>query len=386
MRGLIVGALVLALAPSFFAAKNDAAANRAPEAGKFPAPGAGKLLGGELISVDHVNRRGILRPDGDGSEGTYHDGPQHRFAMLPYGNVRRHGAPAELRDLPIGTHLHGLFLLPAVESKEKQPADRRERNAFPDREALLLEDDFSFHQRQGNVWKVQAVDLAKGNLTALLTTKTGPAANPTVFTLDRSTRVWKGRGAGELEDIAAGQDVQCNFTWAPDWQNGQMHVADIWIDEESRAVATERQRQIHIRHTLHRWLPGWVDRVEHNADGSGIVAVTLFAGADRSLYDKVREQSKNGGAALAAAEWTLRPWWPNHDSKYGSIVELHEDPNPPPGSSGLQIRVKIKELLEGYRPGRIVRVRPNGFPNSKPPPEERIKSLEDRDRSARITN
>ena len=28
------------------------------------------------------------------------------FAMLPYGMIRYHGAPAELRDVPIGTVLH----------------------------------------------------------------------------------------------------------------------------------------------------------------------------------------------------------------------------------------------------------------------------------------
>ena len=38
--------------------------------------------------VDAVNRRGVLRLDGDG--------PLHYFAMLPYGMIGYHGAPAEL--------------------------------------------------------------------------------------------------------------------------------------------------------------------------------------------------------------------------------------------------------------------------------------------------
>jgi hypothetical protein len=40
--------------------------------------------------------------------------------------------------------------------------------------------------------------------------------------------------------------------------------------------------------------------------------------------------------------------------------------------------VQLNELLEGFRPGRIVRYRPNGFPSVKLPPEERVKSLDDR--------
>ena len=51
---------------------------------------------------------------------------------------------------------------------------------------------------------------------------------------------------------------------------------------------------------------------------------------------------------------------------------------PQPGSSGLQLRVQLSELLEGFRPGRIVRFRPSGFPNVKLPPEERVNNFDDR--------
>lgn len=34
-------------------------------------------------------------------------------------------------------------------------------------------------------------------------------------------------------------------------------------------------------------------------------------------------------------------------------------------------------ILEGFRPGRIVRVRPQRWPNVKPPVEERVRSFED---------
>lgn len=106
--------------------------------------------------------------------------------------------------------------------------------------------------------------------------------------------------------------------------------------------------------------------------------LTLFGGMDPELYDLVRAQAKNGFAAVAAGEWTLRTWWQEHDNKSGPVVELKESPTPPPGNSGLQLTVRFNELLDGFRPGRIVRVRVNGMVNAKLPPEERIERLDDR--------
>lgn len=370
-------AVVLSFAFAASAAVNTNE-NTAPKFGQFPAEGVGRHIAGELVLVDPINRRGALRVDGDGSDETYHHTASLRFAMLPYGAAWRHGAPAELRDLPIGAHLHGTFLHAGEGDTIKLPPPNGSERYIPkENRALTLEDDFTFHQRRGNAWRIEAVDIAKGMFTATLTATNGTSTNkPTVFTLDRSTRVWKGRGYGELEDLAPGPLVQCAFTWAPDWQNGQMHVADIWLDDESRAVATERQRQVHIRHQKHRWLAGWVDHVEHHPAGKGIVTLTIFGGMDPSLYDDIR---KSTSFAVAAAEPTLRTWWQDHDKKTGDLVERKELPSPPPGSSGIQLRIKFSELLEGYRPGYIVRLRPGGWPNVKMPPEERIQSMGDRD-------
>ena len=342
--------------------------NLVPGPGQFPPADAGLRLAGELVAVDHINRRGALRLDGDGSEDTYHSAPSHPFVMLPYGAIWFHGAPAELRDLPIGTHLHGQFLLPPEgDTSLPKPAKNRAQQTH----ALLLEDDFTFNQRQKLAWKIKSADIAKG----LLTAKDPGSTKDIVFTLDRSTRVWKGRAAGELEDLASEQIVQCNFTWAPDWQNGQMHIADVWLDDEARVLATERQRRIHVRHQQHHWLAGWVDHVEHEPGGSGIVTLTLFGSMDAALYLDVRK-AKN--FVVAAAEPTLRTWWQNHDKKDGDLVEMKDLPAPPPGSSGLQLRLKFRELLEGYRPGAIIRLRPPNWPNVKLPPEERIQDMSQR--------
>ena len=80
-----------------------------PEPGQFPPIEKAHAYRGELVFVDHTNRRGSVRIQ---SEGTYFRNAPHPFAMLPYGVIRYQGAPAGLRDIPIGTVLHARGFLP----------------------------------------------------------------------------------------------------------------------------------------------------------------------------------------------------------------------------------------------------------------------------------
>jgi hypothetical protein len=389
----------------------------------FPPLGSGTALSGELVQIDHVNRRGALRLFGDFEDNRYHAAASHRFALLPYAVVRYHGAPAELRDIPIGTVLHGQFVLPPEGSTViPAPEKGQERYVPPQNHAFALEDDFSFYESRGRAWKVAAIELkydsssrddppgswrqtpSAGTLRVAATgTAAGGLMGEQTFSIDRSTRVWRGRELVDWEDLAPesawqsidqqtriwrpdAMTVQVNLTWHPRWSVREFHAADVWCDEESRNVARERQRQLHRRHMLHRWLPGWIDEVEHEPGGGGVVTLTLFGGMDQALYDLVRSQAPKGSPpgtpqgslTIAVAEPTLRTWWQEHDSKGGPVLEVKELPQPPLGSSGIQVRVRIPQLLDGYRPGRIVRVRTNAFANVKLPPEERVKGLEDR--------
>ena len=54
------------------------------------------------------------------------------------------------------------------------------------------------------------------------------------------------------------------------------------------------------------------------------------------------------------------------------------DEKPPLGSSGIQIQFDVPLILEGFRPGRTVRIPPRNWPNVKPPVEERVRRFEDR--------
>ena len=89
--------------------------------GKFPPENSAHAISGELIRNDHLERRFYLRVDRDDSQdrGVW-DLPVDA-TMLPYGSIYYHGAPAALQDIPLGTHLHGLFYLKAPDDKSPPP-------------------------------------------------------------------------------------------------------------------------------------------------------------------------------------------------------------------------------------------------------------------------
>ncbi len=351
--------------------------------GQFPAVGAGTYIAGELIVIDPMNRRGAIRLDGDGGE-RYHAGPLHYFALLPYGTVRFNGAPAELKDIPLGTHLHGYFLPPPAGDEQTIPPQPKDQAKFEIKQnhALSLEDDFSFYEQRGQRWKVVSIDTTKGKLNVEPSGKQAKDGIATAYTfdIDHTARVWKDRRLVDLEDIAPQQIVQLNLTWTQGARDKEFSVADIWLDEVSRSYATELQRRKHVRYQKQRWLPGWIDRVEHNDFGGGTVTLTLFGGMDPSLYADLKA-TQDKGFGVASAEKTLRTWFHRADKKIGQVLEWKETDNPPPGSSGIQIKLKFAELLEGYRPGRCVRVKCDCWIFVTMPPEERVKSLEDQKRS-----
>src|SRR5882757_6242775 len=139
-----------------------------PEAGKFPALDQSLAYRGELVFVDHANRRGSIRVQGSGM---FFRNDPHPFAMLPYGIVRYHDAPADLRDIPLGTVLHVRAFLPPdpkfsavpvlpVDSKAKDGNHNRGAGIAPaENHVLLLEDEPSRCQREGMVWKLKEVDI-----------------------------------------------------------------------------------------------------------------------------------------------------------------------------------------------------------------------------------
>lgn len=366
-----------------------------PPWGTFPHAGAGIELAGELVAVDHVNRRFGLRLDGDFNKYRYFNDAKLKATLLPYGEVWYHGAPADLADIPLGTRLQGRFLLPPKDAPPRQlPSDQEK--AFPpplhDR-ALVVEDGFSHERRRGRAFRIDKLEIKRDGISVSATQQgeiergpivltqvkasgeplDGPPDTPkdAAYTVDFSTRVWKDGRPGTLADLAVGQVVQANLGWAPEWGNREFHCLDIWIDEASCQVAIEQQRRLHLRRMRHYRLPAWIEKVEYEPDGSGLLTLTYFAGMDRQLYDEIQAQDPYRRIYRADPRMRIIGGSQGDNGAGSHVLKVHVDPAPPPGSSGIthQVRVGVGNHEEGLRPGRFIRVSHRSWPGGILPPE-----------------
>lgn len=371
LQHMLAISLVAVLAP---AVEAQDAKDHVPNPRKFAPVEKARYLSGELVYIDPVNRRGAIR-----MHDNYWSGPAHYFALLPYATVRYHGAYAELRDIPLGTVVHGYFFVPPTgegDTIPPLPAEHR-KNAIPHNHAIRLEDDFSFYQRQGQSWKVVSIDIGNEKINFEPAGKKSKAGinTPYTFDIDDRTQIWMDRRLSDLSDIKTGTTVRLNLTWAQGWGQKEFRVGDIWLDDVSHKFATDMQRRRHLRYERQRWTPGWIDNVEPFDFGGGIVTLTLFE-VDRELIEDLR-RDKHERIAVAVAEKTRRTWIHRADRKFAKLVEWKEIKAPPLGSSGVQMRVKFVELLSGYQPGRCVRVKAENWKWVSVPPEERITSREE---------
>ena len=307
--------------------------------GEFPPAGSAHAISGELISVDHINRTGAIRMDRTGSQRTDEYDQALPFTLLPYASLSYHGTPAELRDIPLGTHLHGQFY----------EEIRGDKKVFS--QVLQLEDDFSHMTAAQRLWRIDAVDFGKRTLTLTGVHSADQGATvsdadpkPTVFQIIPATRVWKGREFGNLKDLAVGQFVLVNLTFCT--LKGPGRCTDVWIDALSRNVATDTQLEIHRQYQQEHGLACQVEAVDNKQK---IVTVTVFAGFTPSLKDQFKLKEY---IAAAVANRDLRTHDQNNDTARGPIVEVLEGP-PSPGQSGLRLRFTPEILLEGFRPGKI---------------------------------
>ena len=355
--------------------------------GKFPPANSAHAISGELISVDHLERRFHLRVDRDDSQQAgFMDLPLDSI-MLPYGSIYYHGAPAALQDIPLGTHLHGLYYLKAADDKSSPLASayRRVTSKAAFKRCFRLEDDFSHDARQKQMWKIDAVNLAEKKLTATLHRAGVAVGKPKLFDLLASTRVQMKNGGGTLKSLAAGQTVQINITWATLYGPGR--ILEIWLDEPSRQLATAQQLERHRDQVRDHGLPGWVSAVDDEAQ---IVTVTFFDGVDPKLFAELtginedphgwpfsrrEDDPKAPKGGIAVARESLMTYDPVNDRKGGNILAIGKTPIEP-GNSGVQIKVKCCMLLEGHRPGRIVRFYPATWKVVALPHEEQFHGRE----------
>jgi hypothetical protein len=380
-----------------------------PEAGKFPPLEKALSYRGELVFVDHANRRGSIRVQG---AGTYFRNAPHPFAMLPYGIVRYHGAPADLRDIPLGTVLHVRAYLPPdpkISAVPVLPINNREKNAGysgagtapAENHVVLLEDEPSACLREGNVWKLKEVDVQNngGMIVASREPKQGGdgKAGEEKMTFDAATRIWRGRECLGIDELIAdgawpasgkkslgGQAVLLGITWkpTPDGVFTRFHISDIWLDDTAMQRAARNQTEAHKAFIRSRWMPAWIDAVEYGKFGRATVTATLFGGMDASLYADFK---KGDPAMMNAVENTLKhthgAYGPAHMASRGAILDVTKATGEVPlGSSGIQVRLETDLIIEGIRPGRVVRVRSASWPQVAVPREEYLNdsSIEER--------
>jgi hypothetical protein len=163
--------------------------------------------------------------------------------------------------------------------------------------------------------------------------------------------------------VAAGQQILANLTVCT--LKGPGRCTDLWLDDEARATARERQLEVHKLWQREHGLGCWVDAVDNPA---GTVTVTFFDLCDPSLFKdfKVKEH-----VAVSVAEESLRTYDQNNDTRRGPILEIKSAPAAP-GSSGVQMVLQPNPLLEGYRPKRYLRVFAGGWRVDDLPREERL--------------
>ena len=363
-----------------------------PEAGKFPPLEKAKAYMGQLAFVDHANRRGSIRVSGGE---LFHSTPPHPFAMLPYGMARYHGAPADLRDIPLGTMLYGRFYLPPDPDSSSVPVVSSGKVTNPsENHALLLEDEPSFCLREGKVWKLKEVELEnkQGMILASREPKEGGEGKEGEqrMSIDAATCIWRGREKLGFEDLIAeglwpaegkkslgGLVVYLGITWKPagTWERrvgNRLHISDIWLDETAMQRASQHQTKVHRELIRSRWMPAFVDAVEYGKFGEATVTATLFGGMDPSLYADFKK-GVVGQMAVTDANLKHSEGWVSHSHMAikGPVLDVtKQDKDVAPGSSGIQIRMKVDLIVEGFRPGKIVRIRPMNWPDDAVPREE----------------
>jgi len=377
-----------------------------PVSGQFPSLEKAHTYRGELAFVDHANRRGSIRIDGNSRFRFTQPSP---FALLPYGLVHYHGAPADLRDIPLGTVMHVKAFLPPnpkISAVPVLPTDNRLKKygyagtgvAPAENHVYILEDEPSYCKRHGLIWKLKEVELKEnaGMIVARRELKKGKwQVHVETFSVDATTRFWRGRerlgitdlmnekiwpknGKKDLND----QTVFLGISWKPTPEGvfKRFHISDVWLDELAMERAAQIQNENHKAFIKSRWMPGWVDKVEYGKFGRAKVTITLFGGMDDSLYADFK---KGQEAMLASSENTLKHWAGGtagtaQMASKGILLEVSKtNKRAPLGSSGIQVSLETNLVTEGFRPGKVIRIRPESWPILEVPREEYIHHTRD---------
>ena len=322
------------------------------KAGEFPPPDAAHSLDISLVEIKPAARTGTYRIQDRIVEQAAR---MITFRILPGATVLRHGAPADLRDFPTSSHVTiGAFM-----------PDQSDR--FSD--VWTLMDTFSLDVAAGSRWRIKALRLDKG-LVTLARVKDGKEDKPKEVLIDARTTFWKGAGFGSQTNLSVGQEVLVNFGPGTAALPVYELVTDVWLDDESRTLATERQAARARLELRRRGLPAKVDSVDNKTSE---LTLTFFDPGFPGLLERF---VTGKSCQIAAADSALRTAEPaggqgGPDAMRAQITAHREVPKGQ-GCGGLQIVIKLPYLLEGFRPQRNVRLVDENNNFQILPPEDRV--------------
>lgn len=155
----------------------------------------------------------------------------------------------------------------------------------------------------------------------------------------------------DLRDVPLG--VKLEFLLLPDEDGEPTRLVGTKPDraKQDGAVDTE-QRKRFVDFTKDRGVAGWIDETTDDT-----VTITFFSG-NPELFDATWAADFQPGQEMrvCVANDELRTWQPTSCGERGTVVEMKSTPIEGFGSSGRRITIKMNNMLEGFRPGRVVRV------------------------------
>lgn len=301
----------------------------APKPLEFPPHHSDHRVGGELVSVDFIHRKGQFRMSKSAELAD--------FTLPPYGSIDYLNAGADLRDVPLGTFF--LFFL-----------NQDEHGGFT--RLATMQDQFTMDANHGFSYRLDEMKLAEGKL--LVTKHSIPKKQDDLgkkeLLVAAETRVWKGDKQVKLDELKTGDELLYNFTGKTADNPGR--CTDIWIGADTHSLASDAQRKKFAAFTKFRGLPGWIEKTEKDT-----LTVTLFSG-DSKNFEKTWMADFAVGKEVhpVVANDELRTWNPPVDNERGTLLEIQKVPTDCYGCSGVRLVIKVGHMLEGFRKGRVVRV------------------------------
>ncbi len=214
-------------------------------------------------------------------------------------------------------------------------------------------------------------------------------ASEETMTFDAATRIWRGRECLGVEDLIAegiwpasgkksldGQAVLLGITWKPTPGRRVHPVSHLGHLAGRRprcsAPPTIRPRRTKPSSAAAGCPPGSMPSSMASSAARRSPRRCSAAWTPRSTPISRRALRALMNAVENTLKHTHGALWPRAHGLQRPDPRCHQDglAKSPLGSSGIQIRFETDLIIEGIRPGRVVRVRPGNWPQVNVPREE----------------